>query len=75
MSVKKYIIYCEICSHKQYTDGSDDFVEIKTAPIPQGIPYIDPLTKKTVKPVAKAQMKKIKCPGCGRGVTPKLVKK
>lgn len=74
MSVRKYLIYCEICNHKQYTDGSDSFYEIKSSPIPQGEPYVDPFTKKVVKPVPKAQMKKIKCPGCGRGVTPKLVK-
>ena len=74
MSVKRYLIYCEICNHKQYTDGSDKFIEVLTAPIPREIPYIDPLTKKMVKPTPKPQSKKIKCPNCGRAITPKVVK-
>ena len=74
MSIKKYIIYCEIYNHKQYTDGSEKFVELKTAPIPKEIPYIDPITKKMIRPSPKEQPKKIKCPGCGRAVTPKIVR-
>jgi len=71
---KKYLIYCEICNYKQYTDGSEKFNELKQAAIPKEIPYIDPITKKITRPVSQEQPKKIKCPGCGRAITPKKVK-
>ena len=74
MSVKRYVIYCEICNYKQYSDGSDDFIEIKTAAIPREIPRLDPATNKTVFSSPKNQPKRIKCPKCGRGLTPKMVK-
>lgn len=70
MSVKLYQLYCEICGYKRLTDGSDvtDLAEVKTSPIPAGVPFIDPETKKLTVPKPKKQLKKFKCPRCGRVV-------
>ena len=68
MSLKHYQLFCDFCCYKRITDGTDvhDLVPVKTSPIQQGIPYIDPLTKKTVMPPFKPQKLKFKCPKCGR---------
>lgn len=74
MSVKLYRLYCEICNWKLVTDGSDEaakaLVEIKTSPVPTGLPRLDEETKQVVVPNAKKQVKKFKCPNCGRGIRP-----
>lgn len=50
MSVKTYQLFCDYCSYKRITDGSDikDLREIKQSPVPGGTPYLDPLGKKEV---------------------------
>ena len=63
-----------MCNWQLITDGSDEIakklVEIKTSPIPAGLPQIDEETKKIVTPAPKKQIKKFKCPRCGRGIRP-----
>lgn len=68
MSLKHYQLYCDCCHYKRITDGTDiqDLVPVKTSPIQQGIPYIDPLTKKTVTSPYKPQKLRFKCPKCGK---------
>jgi predicted RNA-binding Zn-ribbon protein involved in translation (DUF1610 family) len=68
MSVKTYQLYCEICGYKRISDGSDvhDLLEIKTSPIPGGVPFVDPQTKKIIVPKSQNQRKKFRCPKCGR---------
>jgi hypothetical protein len=48
-SYKKFQLYCNNCHWKRLTDGGDikDLYEIKTSPVPTGIPIFDPETKKT----------------------------
>jgi hypothetical protein len=74
MSVKLYKLYCQMCNWQLVTDGSDEaakkLVEIKTSPIPTGLPKIDEETKKIVTPPPKKQIKRFKCPKCGRGIRP-----
>jgi len=77
MSIKTYLLYCEICGYKRITDGSDatDLVEIKTSPLFTGAPKIDAITKKIMAPKAKPQRKRFKCPKCGRVVFPRQINK
>lgn len=72
---KYYILYCENCSYKRITDGSDvgDLYEYKRNKIPTGIPKIDPITKKTTTSNPKVLPKMFRCPKCGRLVRPKKV--
>lgn len=74
MSEKLYRLYCDACNWKLITSGTDEaskkLVEIKTSPIPAGYPKVDLETKKVVIPPAKKQLKKFKCPQCGKGVRP-----
>jgi len=76
MNKKFYQLYCEICNWKLITDGIDvdKLHEIKTAPIPQGAPKIDPIEKKVVVSKPIKQKRKFRCPSCGRVVTPKPIK-
>ena len=75
MSIKLYQLYCEICNWKKITDGSDigDMVEVKTSPIPGGVPKIDKETKKVVVPKTQKQTRRFKCPKCGRLVKPRKI--
>jgi len=75
MSVKLYQLYCEICNYKRITDGSDveDLNEIKTSSVPAGVPYIDFETNNVIVPKSKKQMRKFKCPNCGRLVMPRKI--
>lgn len=74
MSVKLYRLYCDVCNWKLVTDGSDEIakglVEIKTSPIPMGIPKLDEETHKIIESSSKKQIRKFKCPKCGRGIRP-----
>ena len=74
-SVKLYQFYCEICNWKKIADGSgtQELVEIKTSPIPGGIPKRDPLSGKVVTPKPIKQKRRFKCPKCGRAVFAKLL--
>ena len=76
MSIKLYQLYCEICNWKRITDGSDigDLFELKTSPIPAGIPKLDSETKKTTTKKPLARTKKFRCPKCGRGWMVRLKK-
>lgn len=73
MAVKFYMLYCEICGYKRRTDGSDvkDMYEAKLSPIPTGVPKLNPQTKKIETPAPKKQMKRFRCPNCGRQIVPK----
>jgi len=75
MSKKYYRLYCEICNWKKVTDGSeiDGLVEVKTSPVPGGVPKFDPIKNKTITPKSIKQLKKYKCPKCGRVVTPRKI--
>ncbi len=75
MSIKTYSFYCNFCGYKRTTNGNDiqDLVPVKQSPIPGGVPYLDPVTKKTVIPKSFAKPKKFKCPKCGRVITPRKV--
>ena len=55
----KYMLICNNCSNKVFTDGKDlgGLVEVPTAPIPK---KGDGKNKEVVK-----QKKKLKCPKCG----------
>jgi len=74
-SVKLYQFYCETCNWKKITDGSgtQELVEVKTSPIPGGIPKRDLESGKTVTPKAIKQKRRFKCPNCGRVVFAKLL--
>ena len=78
MASRQYRLYCEYCNWKLLTDGADAaakaLVEITVAPVPGGSPKVDPETKKVVFPKSKKQRKRFKCPQCGRGVTPQVIK-
>jgi hypothetical protein len=75
MSVKYYQLYCEICHYKRLTDGTDiqDLVPVKTSKIQCELPFIDPLTKKSVVPPYRAQKLRFKCPQCGRVIMSKQI--
>ncbi len=71
---KAKMIFCEPCSFKMILDGDDmpdNLVEIKTSPIPGGIPFIDAKSGKTKTKSNTKQSPKFKCPKCGRGVVVK----
>jgi len=62
-----YALHCD-CGFHRVTDGTDfKLVEIKQAPVPTGIPFME--NGKIVTPKTNARPKKFKCPKCGRGVT------
>ena len=73
--IKQYQFFCDNCNYKRLTNGSDiqDLIPVKTSPVPGSIPYIDPLTKKTIYPPAKSQKKKFKCPKCGKIIIAKEI--
>lgn len=75
MANKLYRLYCEICNWKKITDGKDvdGILEIKTSPIPGGIPQLDPETKEIKTSKSKKQPKKLRCPKCGRVVIPREI--
>lgn len=68
-----YMLYCEICNWKKVSDGSDikEMTELNTSPIPGGLPILDPVTKKTIIPKSKKQVRRFKCPQCGRLIIPR----
>jgi hypothetical protein len=73
---RQYVLFCEPCGYKQMLDKPTDvpgLVPIKTAPVPGGIPTLDPVTKKMTQKDDYILMPKYKCPKCGRGVTVKRV--
>ena len=74
-STKLYRLYCEICNFNLVTDGrdTDKLVEIKTSPIPGGIPKKDILTGNMTVPKSIKQPKKFRCPKCGRIIVPRLL--
>lgn len=73
MSVKNYLLFCEFCSYKRLTDGTDakDLTEVKTAPMMTSVPVLDTLTNKTIPAKFKSQKKRFKCPKCGRLIFPR----
>lgn len=74
-SKKLYQFYCEICNWKKITDGigTQELIELKTSPIPGGIPILDPFTGNVTTSKSIKQKRKFKCPQCGRIVTAKLL--
>ena len=73
MSVNVYQFYCEYCGWKKITNGADvkHLHEIKTSPIPGGVPKFDVDTGKIVDKKVIKQARKFRCPKCGRCVTPR----
>jgi hypothetical protein len=70
-----YRFYCEICGWKKITDGSDvnQLYEIKTSPIPGGIPKLNQETSKITYCKSINQARRFRCPKCGRCVIPKKI--
>lgn len=66
-------LYCEICNWKQIVEDleSIDLVEAKTSAIQTNIPKL--VEGKTVLSKNKNQVRKFKCPSCGRLIIPKLI--
>lgn len=91
MSIKTYMIYCDHCAYKRITDGTDiqDLREVKTSPIPRGVPTLDPLAKKNIAvshghpadittgqriQPSMRQKKRFKCPKCGYIIMARQIK-
>jgi len=72
---KIFQLYCNQCTWKRYTDGTDmkDLYEIKTSPIPTNIPHFDPETNKTIVSKSRNQKRRFRCPNCGQTITPRIV--
>lgn len=70
----KFQFFCEYCKWKKITDGTDlgGIVEMKTSPVPTGIPRRGEDGKMFTPPPLK-QKRKFKCPACGYVVIPKVV--
>lgn len=76
ISYKVCKLRCDTCNWKRTGESVEmfkDLYEIKTSPVPGGIPYLDPVTKKIVKPKSVKQKRKFRCPNCGHGMTPVMV--
>ena len=67
---KLYRFFCQHCSWKKITDGTDlqDLKPVKRTKIQRGIPRLDPKTNKIIEPKWKTLPKSFKCPDCGRPV-------
>ena len=68
------MIFCEPFSFKMIIEEDhlpESFFEIKTCPIPGGIPKLDEKIGRAKKKPPTNQKKKYKCPKCGRGVVVK----
>jgi hypothetical protein len=77
MSLKTYKLYCEICNWCIITNGTEieeKLYELKTSPIPKGIPHLDPVENKVVNKSSQKQIRKFRCPQCGRVIIPKKIK-
>ena len=72
----KYQFFCEHCTYKRFSDGTDigDLVEVKSSKVFLKSPYIDPNTKKMVIPDYAVMDKKFKCPKCGMIIKAKKIK-
>lgn len=69
--IKRKMIFCEPCSFKMILEAGTEpegLVKIPTAPIPGGVPELDPKTGTTKVKAAIQQSPRYKCPKCGRGV-------
>jgi len=75
MSKKFYRLYCEICNWKLIVDSTQsvDLYEMKSPPIPGGIPKYNETEKEIVVPKEKEMPRKFRCPQCGRVVIPRKV--
>ncbi len=76
MSLKVYQLYCEVCNWKMITDGTEvenRLYELKTSPVPRGMPQLDPVEKQIIVKKPQKQPRKFRCPQCGRVVIPKQI--
>jgi hypothetical protein len=85
----RWFFYCEPCGFKKVVEGPEHgMTEIKTSPIPLGVPRQDPkkYTKTEMEDKGwgnrkfwnsnnQKQNTRVKCPKCGRGVTAKALTK
>jgi len=73
-AAKLYQLLCN-CGWRRITDGSDvgDLYEIKTSPIPKGIPKLDVVKKTTVVQKDRERIRSFRCPECGYIVKPKII--
>jgi hypothetical protein len=64
---KKYVLHCNKCSFKRFTNGDDlnDLIQVKTVDVQRFIPRLDPETKKSVNSPDKPRRKMFRCPECG----------
>lgn len=71
-----YLLNCEICNYRQVTSNNSDvgLYENKTSPVPGGLPYLDQEKKEIVVKPSQPQIKKFRCPKCGRGIIAKPAK-
>lgn len=70
---KVFRLYCEICNWQQIVENleSIDLIETKNSAVQTNIPKL--VEGKTVLSKNKNQVRKFKCPNCGRLVIPKLI--
>lgn len=75
INYKTFQFYCDHCHWKRITDGENikDLYEIPTSKLQNGVPKLDPETKKTVNANFVKQKRKFRCPSCGHTVTPRLI--
>ena len=73
MATKLYQLFCEICSWKKITDGSDvqELFVLETSPILTAAPKID--EKGTTPAKFQKQIKRFRCEGCGRVVKARVI--
>jgi len=72
MSDLIYVLHCNKCPYKRYTNGCDlnDLIEVKTVDLQRHLPIYDPTNKKTILQTNKKRKKLFRCPKCGFTLTP-----
>lgn len=63
----KYMLFCQQCKYKRFTDGDDlnDLVKIKNTPFQAGSVKYDPKTRTQYNPPLLQRTKLFRCPKCG----------
>lgn len=69
-----YQFLCANCGWKKITESTEiGLAEVKSSPIPRGIPHMDPVTGDMITPKFLKPKKKYKCPNCGQVISPKTI--
>lgn len=67
----KYVLFCDFCGIKSVIQDEsqlEGLTELTLSPVPGGIPFLDPITKKTVVKKTHERCRVYKCRKCGRGL-------